>query len=157
MAADFPGVPVVNRGFGGATVLDCAYFAPRIVLPYKPKTIVFYCGENDLGEGAPPQQVLEDFKGFVRLVHQWLPDTRILFTSIKPSPGLWKIAASMRETNRLVEAFTQTDPRRLGFIDVFTPMLHPDGTPRADLFMGDGQHLNRKGYALWAELIGSRL
>jgi lysophospholipase L1-like esterase len=153
---DFPGVSVINRGFGGSQVLDCTYFAPRIVLPYRPKTIVFYCGENDMGQGAEPQRVLEDFQGFVQFVHGALPDTRILFMSLKPSPALTRIADKLSEANALVQSFTQSDAR-LGYIDVATPMLGPDGQPRAELFKPDGQHLSPRGYALWTEVVKGSL
>src|SRR5829696_5225130 len=33
---DFPGVPVINRGFGGSTIPHSTRYAPKIVLPYKP-------------------------------------------------------------------------------------------------------------------------
>src|SRR3954466_1318356 len=44
----FPEFPVINRGFGGSTIPDVSYFADRIVFKYKPHTIVFYAGDNDI-------------------------------------------------------------------------------------------------------------
>jgi lysophospholipase L1-like esterase len=153
LARDFPGAAVINRGFGGSEISDSTHYASRIVVPYKPKTIVMYAGENDLDRGSKPSQVLADFKAFVRTVRAALPRTRILFISIKPSPSHAKTVGDQREANRLVEDFTRTDPSRLGFIDVFHPMLGTDGKPRADLFVKDGQHLSAKGYALWTSLV----
>jgi lysophospholipase L1-like esterase len=153
LARDFPGLPVINRGFGGSAIADSTHYASRIVLPYKPKTIVMYAGENDLDRGKKPSQVLADFKAFVRTVRAALPRTRILFISIKPSPSHAKTIDAQREVNRLVESFTRTDPSRLGYIDVFQRMLGPDGKPRAELFVKDGQHLSAKGYALWTSLV----
>src|SRR5699024_7709006 len=40
---DFAGLPVLNRGFGGSQIREVTAFVPRIVLPYKPALIVFYC------------------------------------------------------------------------------------------------------------------
>src|SRR5687767_8200176 len=34
---DFPGVNVINRGFGGSHLEDLVFFAPKIVFPYRPK------------------------------------------------------------------------------------------------------------------------
>jgi hypothetical protein len=51
LADDFPGLPVTNRGFGGSQVADSTRYAGRIVLPYKPRTIVMYAGDNDLAAG----------------------------------------------------------------------------------------------------------
>ena len=39
------------------------------------------------------------------------------------------------------------------YIDVFTPMLTTDGSPRSELFRQDALHLNEAGYALWRSTI----
>ena len=44
----FPNYPIINRGFGGSTLLDVMMYADQVILPYAPKQIVIYCGENDL-------------------------------------------------------------------------------------------------------------
>jgi lysophospholipase L1-like esterase len=157
LEADFPGVAVINRGFGGSKIPDSTRYAPRIVLPYRPKTIVFYAGDNDLAAGATPQRVLEDFRQFAATVHAKLPQTRILFIAVKPSPRRWSIVDRQREANRLVREFTQADPKRLGFIDVFTPMLGEDGKLRPELFAWDALHLSPKGYELWTSIVKRHL
>src|SRR6476619_4722811 len=60
----FPDLPVINRGFGGSTVADVNYFADRIVFKYKPRTIVFYAGDNDIAGGRSPERVFGDFEKF---------------------------------------------------------------------------------------------
>ena len=129
LAADFPGLPVFNRGFGGSEMADSVYFAERIVLKYHPREVVVYAGDNDLANGNAPEQVIEAFKQFVAKVHAALPETHIAYISVKPSPSRWKLADKMRATNEGIQAFTQSDPQ-LAFIDVFHPMLGPDGRPR---------------------------
>src|SRR5436305_12035324 len=44
----FPGYEIINRGFGGSTLLDVIRYAYDVILPYHPKQVVIYCGENDL-------------------------------------------------------------------------------------------------------------
>jgi lysophospholipase L1-like esterase len=100
--------------------------------------------------------VLSDFRAFVRKIHAELPETRVLFIAIKPSVARWHLADRIREANQLVESFTRGDDR-LGYIDVFTPMLGPDGRPRAELLVGDGLHLNDEGYKLWTSLVRPHL
>lgn len=46
--SDFNNQNIVNRAFGGATLLDLIYFHNDVVLKYKPKKIFIYCGENDI-------------------------------------------------------------------------------------------------------------
>jgi lysophospholipase L1-like esterase len=153
LATDFPGLPVINRGYGGSQIAHSTLYADRIVIPYKPRTIVFYAGDNDLAAGRSPGQVLGDFKAFVTKVHESLPDTRIDFISIKPSLKRWHLVDKIREANRLVKAFTETSPATLGFVDVFDAMLGSDGKPRPELLGPDGLHMTRKGYELWRDIL----
>jgi hypothetical protein len=40
LAADFPGFPVINRGFGGSQLADSVNFANRIITAYHPREVV---------------------------------------------------------------------------------------------------------------------
>jgi lysophospholipase L1-like esterase len=153
---DFPGLPVINRGFGGSQVADSTRYAPRIVLPYQPGTIVLYAGDNDLADGKSPGRVLADFKAFVETVRAALPRTRILFISIKPSVARWHLIDKIRDANRLVREFT-TAGENLGYADIFTPMLGDDGKPRPELLGPDGLHVNETGYAVWRGVVAAAL
>jgi len=139
---------VVKRGFGGSRLSDCTRHLQRLVLPYKPRLVVVYAGDNDLAEGASPREVFESFVAFAKGVHAELPDTRIAYLSIKPSPLREALMPSARETNRLIEAYSATNPH-LDYIDVFSKMLGPDNRPRDELYAADRLHLNQAGYALW--------
>ena len=150
---DFPGVPVLNRGFGGSVLSDVLVFANRIVVPYKPRAVVLYAGDNDLAAGRTPAQVFADFKEFVAIVHRDLPNTRVAFIAIKPSILRENIIDKGRATNQLIRDYIATDPR-LNYVDVFTPMLDASGQPRRELFLEDGLHMNAKGYAIWRDLVG---
>jgi lysophospholipase L1-like esterase len=152
LANDFPGVAVVQRGFGGSEISDVVLYAPRIVLPYRPRLIVFYAGDNDLNAGESPESVLRDYQSFVELVWRSLPETRIAFVSIKPSGSRWAIVDKMRRANELIRAYSARDPR-LSYVDVFTPMLGPDGKPREELFIADRLHLSEQGYELWRQVL----
>jgi len=148
----FPGLPVINRGFGGSQIADSVHFADRIVLPYRPKVIVLYAGDNDVASGKSPDRVLRDYRQFVAKVHAGLPQTRIVFVAIKPSLRRWNLVDHMREANRLIRAATQKD-ERLVYVDVDGPMIGDDGKPRAELCKPDGLHLNAEGYKLWSALV----
>ncbi len=156
LARDFPGVPVINRGFGGSHLSDSVRFAGRIVLPPKPRLVVVYAGDNDLAEGKTPQQILSDWKALAQKIHAALPQTRLAFISIKPSPARRHLLEAMRETNRLIAADIRSH-EWMSYIDVFTPMLDETGAPRATLFGGDSLHMNRTGYTLWAEVVRPHL
>lgn len=157
LAREFRQQPVIiNRGFGGSTMADCSLFARELVVHYKPKQVLVYAGDNDLAEGHSPMQVLEHFASFANAVRAELPDTRISYISIKPSPSRAALLPKIRETNNVMTAY-MTTLANSDFIDVFTPMLGADGRPRAELFRGDRLHLSDAGYRLWHSIIASHL
>lgn len=148
----FPDLPVINRGFGGSHLADSVHFAPRIVLPYKPRTIVVYAGDNDLKAGKMPETVFRDFQEFVKVVRKELPKTRIIYLSIKPSPSRWSIYDKASQVNSLIGSFCK-EHQGVQIVDVGTVLLGDDGKPRPDLFIKDQLHLNAQGYALWNKVI----
>ncbi|GAC1464239.1 MAG: hypothetical protein NVSMB9_02650 [Isosphaeraceae bacterium] len=93
-----------------------------------------------------------DFRDFVEVVHRELPETRILFIAIKPSPARWKMVGEPKKANALIERFCKTN-KRLLFIDPSPAMLGENGRPRPELFREDHLHLSEKGYELWNALI----
>lgn len=153
---DFPGVPVINRGFGGSEMEDLLHYVDRLVLAYRPGIVLVYEGDNDLNAGDTPEELLGEYRELVRRIHERLPQARIGFISIKPSPSRWHIAPTVRRANEMVRAFTATDPR-LFYVDVFNPMLGPDGTPRPELYVADRLHMTEAGYAIWREAVAPHL
>jgi lysophospholipase L1-like esterase len=151
-AESFPDLPVINRGFGGSHISDVNHFADKIVIPYAPRLIVFYAGDNDVADGKSPQQVFNDFRAFARRVHEQLPATTIVFLPIKPSVLRWKKWPQMQAVNARVKELSRND-ERLVYVDTASPMLNAHGRPRAELFRKDGLHLNAKGYAIWNETL----
>ena len=151
-AAQFPDHRLINRGFGGSHLSDSVAFVERIVVPYQPKLVLLYAGDNDIAAGKTPEQVFADFKAFVAIVQAALPQTRIAFISIKPSPSRMKLIQSIKTTNRLIRDFIAESPKLI-YVDVFNPMLGADDQPRAELFVADQLHLNNAGYKLWAGIV----
>ena len=148
----FGDMKVINRGFGGAHIYDVIYYAERIVLPYKPKVIVFYAGDNDIAGGKSPQRVFDDYQKFVKIVHKKLPKTRIIFITIKPSRSRWSLWPRMKEANTMIGNLCKTD-RRLFFADAATGLLGEDGKPKEELFLKDQLHLSEQGYKLWTSIL----
>lgn len=151
--AQFPKHRLIMRGFGGSYLSDSVAFADRIAIPYQPKLILLYAGDNDIAGGKSPEQVLADFKAFVAKIHAARPETRIGYIAIKCSPSRVKYLQPMRTANRLIQEFAATDPRLI-YVDVFTPALDAAGQPRPELYLADQLHLNATGYKLWADIIG---
>lgn len=153
---DFPGYPVIRRGVGGCSLADLNGLAARLILPYRPRVVVVYAGENDLASGGKAEEVVRGFRELCMGIHQVLPQSRVIYIGIKPSPVRWYAVNEAEAANRQIAEFVRGDAR-LGFVDVFSRMLDKDGTPRLDLFGKDQLHLSREGYRLWARLIEPQL
>jgi lysophospholipase L1-like esterase len=156
LARDFPEVRVVNRGFGGSELADSVHYLDRLVLPHQPRVVVLYAGENDLQAGATAEEVHARFQAFRQGLHAALPQTRLVFIAIKPSPSRAKIRERIDRANTLIAATCREDPR-LAFADVVPPMLDAAGQPRAELFVADRLHLSEAGYAVWQPIVAPLL
>lgn len=152
LAEDFPGQPVINRGFGGSEIEDSTHFAERIIFPYQPKMIFLRAGTNDIHAGKSAQQVFADFKDFVTTVHARLPETEIVFTSLSPSIARWTEAGESRVLNALVKQYARQTPR-VSYLETYDISLGPDGKPRPELFVADKLHFSAEGYKLLAARV----
>lgn len=152
LSADFSGMTVINRGFGGSEIVDATHFAERVVLKYRPKTVVLYAGDNDLNNGRTPAEVAGAFEAFVARIRRDMPRARIVYIAIKPSPSRWALVERIRVANATIRAFCATQ-RDVRFVDVFSPMLSPAGRPRPEFFLPDSLHMTRAGYELWTSLV----
>ncbi|MEY3053187.1 MAG: hypothetical protein RLY31_2972 [Bacteroidota bacterium] len=152
LSADFAPLPVVNRGFGGATLPELHAYADRIVFRYNPSVMVVYCGENDMAEQSPPPVVFQRFKKFMAAKESRLPAVPVLFLSAKPSLQRWHLWGQYRQFNALVKEYAANRPE-LHYLDVGQVLLTPAGEPDSSLFLADGLHLNAEGYRRWATLL----
>jgi lysophospholipase L1-like esterase len=138
----------VNRAFGGSTIPEITFYADRIVFPYRPATIVFYAGTNDVADGHSARQVCDDFKAFVRKVRTRLPDVRIIFVSMNMPPSRVRFASVYEEGNRSIARWIGTQPH-LDYLDLASLTLDAAGMPQPALYTSDMLHMNEQGYARW--------
>jgi lysophospholipase L1-like esterase len=152
LARDLGDKRAVNVGFGGSTLEACAYFFERLVVPLRPSSLVVYAGDNDLGDGRRAADVMRSFRALLAKVMRDLGGVPFGFIAIKPSPARASLLGQMREVNEAVRHEIASHPS-VYFVDVFEPMLSATGRPRPELFLEDGLHLSRAGYALWSAVL----
>jgi len=144
---------VLNRGIGGTVINEITYYINDLIIPYHPRQIVLYVGENDLpDEKTTCDSILIRTKRLLTRIREKLPNVPIIYISLKPSPSREKYMDKMKLANRLIRNYitTQHDMR---FIDVCTPMLTREGKPRPELFLEDHLHMNSRGYEIWIKEI----
>ncbi|MBI3542439.1 MAG: hypothetical protein HY075_04080 [Deltaproteobacteria bacterium] len=148
----FPDVKTINRGVSGSQYKDLSRFVDRVVVRYKPRTVVLYSGDNDVAAGRAPEEIAEEAGRVVARIRAQLPDTPIVVIAVKPSLKQLKRLDAIRRTGSLLEALVQhTSNAR--FVNVYPLMLDAKGLPRRELFRSDGLHMTDKGYAIWTALL----
>ena len=156
MEEDLAPLTVVPRGFGGSTMADVLHYVDRLVMPYTPRAVVIYEGDNDTFRGVSPETIGGQLSEIILKIHAALPETRVYVLSVKPSLARVNVWDKAQETNNSYKKIVTGD-ERLHFIDVATPFLKADGTMMDDVFVDDGLHLNDKGNRIWATAIKSVL
>lgn len=153
LEADLLPLTALKRGFGGSTMVEVNRYRDRIVTNYRPRIVVVYAGENDIAAGGSVDALLEQYEDFSRHLAERLPDTKLCFISIKPSPARIAFWGEMEWANFRLDRLVQTDPGRLCYIDITPLMLDAYGDPLEALYLADHLHINRQAYLLWADLI----
>lgn len=153
---DFPEHEVLNRGFGGSRIGDATFYFERILTKYQPSQIVMYAGDNDIASGKSAEMILDRFKSFYKKMKEELPNTELVFISIKPSLARWDFFPEMEKANRKIKRFAFWH-NNVKLVDVSSAMLGEDGEPKPNIFKEDGLHMNAKGYAIWKEIIAPYL
>lgn len=144
----FPGKEIVNTGKGGTHMQHVMENIEDGVLKYQPSVVFIYSGDNDLGHGKTPKEILESAIKIVDHVEQRLDSIRIIFITAKPSPYRWHLKESFVKYNEGLKKLAE--PRQNVFImDIWDAMLNESDEPDEDLFIEDGLHLNHRGYELW--------
>jgi lysophospholipase L1-like esterase len=146
------GARAINRGFGGSQSVDSVRYADRIVINYRPRTVVYYAGDNDVEAGVPASEIARQFALFEQKVHAALPEAKVIFISIKPSIRRWKWIDTIRTSNALVKAYCLRMPQTQ-FMDIENQMLGVDGRPNPELLVADGLHMTPAGYRIWTDAL----
>ena len=153
---DMKPLKVINRGFGGAHTKHINRHLDKIVLPYQPKAIIFFCGSNDINGWNPPQDVFAEFKIFFNSIKKVLPKTKVFAIGIQPSPSRFSQRSRQQEWNDAVNNLAKSDPN-LVYIDVSSAMLSSNNLPMLELYTEDTLHMNQKGYKIWTKLVRENL
>lgn len=152
LAAHMAPLPAFNRAFGGSRTAEVLHYMDRIVLPYRPRFVVYYCGSNDVNGGEPAEAIVDRIVEFHHRLQAALPGSRMFFVSVIRAPqkrDRWPVVDSI---NIQVERYA-TEAQNIEFIDVNPLLLDSVGTVRGALYRPDSLHYRPEAYALFADAI----
>jgi lysophospholipase L1-like esterase len=157
LEAHFPAYNVVNHGFGGSTLADCVEYFDRLVAALRPKALVVYAGDNDLGDGGRPEAVLDRLRRIIRRKRETLGETPMAYVSIKISPARFSIMHAIAYTNAIIARDLADAGSDVRFLDVTRCMVGRGIEPLLGYYTEDPLHMNREGYRLFGKAISDYL
>jgi lysophospholipase L1-like esterase len=152
LAADFPGLEVVNRGVGGCKLTEMVGFAPRLLAAAKPAAVVISAGSNDIHGGADAEAVLAAWRDVVAAIRRDHPTVPILVMGILPAKSRWEERETQTTANGLIQAAIAAaggviDGGPVEYLDVWGDFVGPDGAPDPEAFLDDDLHPSAIGNA----------
>jgi lysophospholipase L1-like esterase len=158
VAKYFPEKVIINRGFGGSSLIHLIMYANDVIFKYNPKQIVIYCGENDLtgGNNINADSIFNRYVRLHQLIRSKYRKVPIAYISMKPSISREKYLPTMQTANELIKIFL-TKQKRSSYIDVYNKMIGADGKIYDHIFLKDQLHMNSEGYKIWQKIIAPYL
>lgn len=146
---DMDNTNIVNRAFGGSTLVDVYNYRKQVAFDYQPKQIVIYCGENDIASSTQVtgEEVEKRFEKLYTSLRQHYPAIPILYMSMKPSPSRWEMKDRFMKGNQLIQQYLKDKPNTQ-YIDIWSKLLDSNGNLRPKLYLEDNLHLNHQGYMI---------
>jgi GDSL-like lipase/acylhydrolase family protein len=147
-------LPVFNRAFGGSVTQDILDRTDQLVLPYKPRIIVYYCGSNDVSAGESAEAIIGRTKQFLKIIGEKAPNTFVYYTSIQKAPekrARWDVVEAV---DKDMERYSH-QAKNLGYIDLNSVLFNAQGNLREDLFLPDKLHFRPEGtaYPEFAQIV----
>lgn len=161
----------VNHGIGGATAEELLFYYPRMVQPWKPRALVIYAFPNDAAAGYSPFEVMALKAKLLDHARAHMPGIRFyllgvnLRTKYLDEGGLWKTTENrMLQHNALLEDYCRRHADCTYLPIHQSPLFFEKAEDagdysktRRDIFVEDGIHFNREGYALFTQFIRESL
>lgn len=133
-----PGHAVVNRAVGGTTTLYWKENLQAVLEAERPAALCLYCGSNDLNNGVPGGEILENL-GQCRAI---AGAVRLAYFGILKAPqkqGQWDWIDELNARARRL--LRESDL----YVDLNAVLFH-GGAPVRSFYLEDGLHLTTEAY-----------
>ena len=122
-------------------------------------TVKLYDGEHafmrDEGPRYDPEatdEAFADYTKFLNMVHEALPKTRVIITSVKIGEKRAAQIPQVHELNRMLQSWSkERDWTR--YVDCTSYLADADGKPIRKYYRDDLLHLSPEGYAEWKAIL----
>ena len=146
----FSGWRVANRGIGSDTT-DGALARLDSIIKLSPAVISCMLGINDISIGRTTDEIVTSYQEILHIIHDELPQTRIIVTSVLPVTEAHSIDnAEVRALNRALEGICELE--YVNYLDVYSLFANENGNLKEEYAL-DNVHLNSIGYSQWLSAL----
>ena len=100
--------------------------------------------------------VNQRFVQLFNLIRNKMPEIKITYVSIKPSPSRWQLKNKIIASNTFIRQYLKKQPNA-SYVDIWSKMLDKKGQPLPGIFLDDQLHMKPAGYAIWQKAIEPQL
>lgn len=154
LEADFASLNanIVNGAFGGSTTSQVTHWMDKVVLPFNPAVVVYYCGANDLTLGQTAS--LQVAQGFIDFVDRLPCDVGVVYLGVSKTLlqrwwGEAMITLIDQVNQHVGDYIAQSMTRRMEFVDTDDA----DFLNKEEFYLCDNHHLNDAGHRQLANLL----
>ena len=149
---------VDRRGYGGASYIDVAIFADRLLRDQPYRALVLFAGNDVRGrdDDHTPQEVTAAIDHIVEISRRHQPFAPVLVVEVTPTPKREHLLEKTLRINTALREHALLTPH-VYFLPTWSHYTLADGSVNARYFGDDRLHQSREGYELWSRLIRDRL
>ena len=150
----FPKNSVYNMGVAGETV-EGLYARLQVVYLQldTPDAIFIMSGINNLAMGD--KKFITTYRKIVRGLKKQYKSPKIFVQSLLPVLFPWISNEEIRGIN--IQLKKIADAEKVGYLDIYSLFLDPEGRTIANYLLEDGVHVSEKGYSVWSKEIEKHL
>ncbi len=149
---------VIQRGYGGASYTDLAYYIERIVYPHQFDALVIFAGNDIWGKETDrsPKEISRLLTYIVRKVEKKYGKVPVFVIEVTHVPARAHLIAAIDAENKALQAVCDQ------FVQVYwiptrQIYLTPTGEINTALFREDSVHQNQEGYRQWTQAIKQKI
>ena len=143
---DFKEHNTLNLGFGGSQISSMIDNFNQLFKKIIPKTIILYCGGNDLAVGYSPNQIFKKLITLINMIEQKFQKIKIINIQLKPSLERISKIDDINLLNKLISNHFESRDNLIQ-LQCFNDIM-VNGSIDKTFFLRDGLHLNNNGYKL---------
>lgn len=151
---DMAPYPVIQRGYGGASFVDLAYYIDRLIGPHQFAAMVVFAGNDIWGheDDRSPEEIANYLRHIISRAQTHSKETPIFVVEITHVPSRQHLIEEIHAANEALRKVCE-DEAQVHWISTRQVYLTEQGDVDTSLFGPDNTHQNRTGYQLWTELI----